>query len=287
MAWRRRSCARGGPKERPERAASAAPAAGRSRGRTGRPSTPTSSLWSAGSTSRGRSGGARRSPWRSRSTKYERLILARAAFPPHEGRAKVYVIRRAEELSTSAANALLKTLEEPIARTHFVLLSAQAETLLPTIRSRTQRIRFGPLPDDVVRELLTQRGVGGQDEITRLAAGSMAQALSLADPDDTEKRDAFVSRAMKALEGTDINPAMDLAEDAKKAGKDALIRLLVAFGAAIAARAAALAKEGAAGRAVDAWAARYPLTLTAIEQLEGNASAQLVMEAMLLRMRAA
>ena len=41
------------------------------------------------------------------------LVLARAAFPPHEGRAKVFILRRAEELSQAAANALLKTLEEP------------------------------------------------------------------------------------------------------------------------------------------------------------------------------
>ena len=82
------------------------------------------------------------------------LVLARAAFPPLEGRAKVFIVRRAEELSSAAANALLKTLEEPGPRTHFVLLSAVADSLLPTIRSRTQRVRFGPLPDEVVAELL-------------------------------------------------------------------------------------------------------------------------------------
>src|ERR1700722_14298198 len=63
------------------------------------------------------------------------LVLARAAFPPLEGRAKVFIVRRAEELSSAAANALLKTLEEPGPRTHFVLLSSVADSLLPTIRS--------------------------------------------------------------------------------------------------------------------------------------------------------
>src|SRR5579864_5978176 len=87
------------------------------------------------------------------------LVLARAAFPPVEGRAKVFIVRRAEELSQPAANALLKTLEEPGPRTHFVLMSAVANALLATIRSRTQRVRFGLLPDDVVTELLTERGV--------------------------------------------------------------------------------------------------------------------------------
>src|SRR6202034_694142 len=87
------------------------------------------------------------------------LVLARAAFAPHEGRAKVFIVRRADELSTSAANALLKTLEEPNNRTHFILLSAQADSLLSTIRSRTQRVRFAALPDAVVTKLLAARGV--------------------------------------------------------------------------------------------------------------------------------
>src|SRR6185437_7825594 len=105
------------------------------------------------------------------------LVLARAAFPPHEGRAKVFVIRRAEELSVPAANALLKTLEEPGAKTHFVLLSALADSLLPTIRSRTQRVRFGPLPEAVVAELLAAQGVEKAAAIAPLSRGSMATAL--------------------------------------------------------------------------------------------------------------
>jgi DNA polymerase III subunit delta' len=105
------------------------------------------------------------------------LVLARSAFGPHEGRAKVFIIRRAEELSVPAANALLKTLEEPGARTHFVLVTAQADLLLPTILSRTQRVRFASLPDEIVARLLTARAAGAVDaaraaEIARLSAGA-------------------------------------------------------------------------------------------------------------------
>ncbi|MGH7329692.1 MAG: ATP-binding protein, partial [Polyangiaceae bacterium] len=82
------------------------------------------------------------------------LVLARAAFPPHEGRAKVFIVRRAEELSISAANALLKTLEEPGARTHFVLMTTQPDALLPTILSRTLRVHFGSLSDSTVVDIL-------------------------------------------------------------------------------------------------------------------------------------
>src|SRR5205085_102595 len=51
-----------------------------------------------------------------------RLVLARVGFSPHEGRALVFIVRAAHELSLPAANALLKTLEEPPQRVHFVLL---------------------------------------------------------------------------------------------------------------------------------------------------------------------
>ena len=93
------------------------------------------------------------------------LVLARAAFPPHEGRAKVFIVRRAEELSAQAANALLKTLEEPGPRTHFVLLSALADSLLPTIRSRTQRVRFGASPRR--RRRRPARGAGRRERAER------------------------------------------------------------------------------------------------------------------------
>jgi DNA polymerase-3 subunit delta' len=187
----------------------------------------------------------------------------------------------------SAANALLKTLEEPGARTHFILLSAQPETLLPTIRSRTQRVRFGALPDAVVEALLTERETPRAQEIARLAGGSMTQALSLADPDDTDRREAFVGRALGALEARDVGASLELAEEAKKSNKDFVTRLINALAAAIAARARDLASQGGDPLAAESWARRYPLCLAAIEQIEGNASTQLVVEAMLLRMRAA
>jgi DNA polymerase-3 subunit delta' len=213
------------------------------------------------------------------------LVLARAAFPPHEGRAKVFVVRRAEELSISAANALLKTLEEPGARTHFVLLSATPDVLLPTIRSRTQRVRFAPLPDAVVAELLVARGVepARAAEIASLAGGSMAAAGVLSDPDASAQREAFVARALAAIDDGDASGAYELAEDAKKGDKGALAPQIEALAAALAAQARACA--AAPDRRADVAAARHALTGVALVDLDGNASVQLAMEAMLLRMR--
>jgi DNA polymerase-3 subunit delta' len=213
------------------------------------------------------------------------LVLARAAFPPHEGRAKVFVVRRAEELSQAAANALLKTLEEPGPRTHFVLLSATADALLPTIRSRTQRVRFGPLPDDVLSELLTAQGVENAPAIALLSGGSMATALVLSDPDASARRDEFVARATTALAARDLGAALDLAEDAKKLGKETAIPQLEALATAFGVEARKAASSG--DRSADVAAARHSLVLAALRQLDGNGSVQLVFEAMFIKMRSA
>ncbi|HEY6033174.1 MAG TPA: hypothetical protein VIV58_02915 [Kofleriaceae bacterium] len=70
-------------------------------------------------------------------------VIARIGLPPHEARVRVFVVEEATALAPPAANALLKTLEEPPARTLFVLNTTAPEQLLPTIRSRCQRVRFG------------------------------------------------------------------------------------------------------------------------------------------------
>jgi len=70
-------------------------------------------------------------------------VIARIGLPPHEGEVRVFIVEEATSMAPPAANALLKTLEEPPARTLFVLCTTAPEQLLPTIRSRCQRVRFG------------------------------------------------------------------------------------------------------------------------------------------------
>jgi len=69
-------------------------------------------------------------------------VIARMGSSPHEGEVRVFIVEEATSLAPPAANALLKTLEEPPARTLFVLCTTAPEQLLPTIRSRCQRVRF-------------------------------------------------------------------------------------------------------------------------------------------------
>jgi DNA polymerase III delta' subunit len=70
-------------------------------------------------------------------------VIARQGLPPHEALVRVFIVEEATAMAPPAANALLKTLEEPPARTLFVLCTTAPEQLLPTIRSRCQRVRFG------------------------------------------------------------------------------------------------------------------------------------------------
>jgi DNA polymerase-3 subunit delta' len=74
-----------------------------------------------------------------------RTIQALARSRPHEAAARVIVVEDADAMNPNAANCLLKTLEESLARNHLVLCTSAPERLLPTIRSRTQHVRFRPL----------------------------------------------------------------------------------------------------------------------------------------------
>ncbi|WP_277604767.1 DNA polymerase III subunit delta' [Pelomonas sp. CA6] len=98
----------------------------------------------------------------SREIKVEavRQMLAFAQTSAARGRAKVVVIHPAEALNTVAANALLKTLEEPAGLLRFALSCSAPEQLLPTIRSRCQPIALHLPPRELALQWLHQQGVG-------------------------------------------------------------------------------------------------------------------------------
>jgi DNA polymerase III subunit delta' len=114
-------------------------------------------------------------------------ILPEAARAPIEADRKVLILFEAERLrgnQNESANAMLKTLEEPPDRTVVVLVTAVADDLLPTIRSRCQRIDFEPVADDTLRAALESEGVsaGHAQVLARLAGGQVARARAFAGP---------------------------------------------------------------------------------------------------------
>lgn len=206
-----------------------------------------------------------------------RLVLGRAGFPPHEGRALVFVVRDAEELTQQAANALLKTLEEPHKNTHFVLLTSRPSRLLDTIRSRTLPVRFAPLPDPVVASILQARGL--DPTVAPLAQGSASLAVELADPEAKAARDAFLDAALSALEATELTYALKLAEGKKD--RDELradLSFLAQALAADARRAVATDPARAERRA-----AQHAEVLAAVRDVERNVQPALAVESMVVR----
>jgi DNA polymerase-3 subunit delta' len=100
---------------------------------------------------------------------------------------RAIVIDAADDLEASAANALLKMLEEPPANTLFFLVSHAPGRLLPTIRSRCRRLDFGKLGDDTMTSLLSRSypDKNGADlgRLVELANGSIGRALAIAELD--------------------------------------------------------------------------------------------------------
>lgn len=99
-----------------------------------------------------------------------------------DGGRRVVIVDAADEMNISAANALLKMLEEPPARTTLLLVSHQPSRLLPTIRSRCRTLRLSPLDAADMQAALQQTGAdlpAETDHLTALAGGSVGAALRL------------------------------------------------------------------------------------------------------------
>jgi DNA polymerase-3 subunit delta' len=103
-----------------------------------------------------------------------------AALAPHAGGRKVFVLDDAERMTLPTAQALLKTVEEPPPRTHLVLIIANPRALPPTLLSRCQRVRFGPLSETDAARLLESRGVApaASELLRRGARGSRSGRIS-------------------------------------------------------------------------------------------------------------
>ncbi|MCL4079298.1 DNA polymerase III subunit delta' [Coriobacteriia bacterium Es71-Z0120] len=101
---------------------------------------------------------------------------------PVAGAKKVYVIEDADRLGASAANALLKTIEEPPPSALLVLLARSYESVLPTVASRCQVVRFAPVPEPTAVALLVERTGASPDQARAAlaaAGGVLARAEAL------------------------------------------------------------------------------------------------------------
>ncbi|MEQ8718049.1 MAG: DNA polymerase III subunit gamma/tau [Acidimicrobiales bacterium] len=148
------------------------------------------------------------------------------------GRMKVYILDEVHMLSGGAENALLKTLEEPPDHVVFVLATTEPHKVVPTIRSRTQHLRFELLGSDLleahVRAVADDAGLGVTDAdvayVLRAGGGSVRDTLSALDevvasggaPDDIEA----IEEVVDAIAGADTGRALAGVQAALVAGRD-------------------------------------------------------------------
>ncbi|MCL2418031.1 MAG: hypothetical protein FWD04_01960 [Conexibacteraceae bacterium] len=130
-------------------------------------------------------------------------VVAAAVKTPFESERRVFVIESAEQFGDEAANRLLKTLEEPAAFVHLILITDQLADVLPTIRSRCQLVRFDPPTLAEVAAELVALGVAAElaDAYARLSLDDAGRARALAEPEGAELRERAVELVRRALSG--------------------------------------------------------------------------------------
>jgi len=152
----------------------------------------------------------------------EEPVVAAAARTPFESARRVFVIESVDTMNDQAANRMLKTLEEPPAFAHLLLLSDRREDVLATIVSRCQQVRFDPLPSASIADGLERApGVARERALAcaRLALGDAREAARLASGEGEALRGAAEGFVRAALAGSsDSRPWLALLEAAKAAG---------------------------------------------------------------------
>lgn len=125
-----------------------------------------------------------------------RELIRSIGLKPYEGKKKVYIIDGADSMMQGSSNALLKTLEEPPSDSVLILIAEDLARLFRTIVSRSQVVRFFPLPTDLLEEILIKVhkiGAAKAHILSHLACGSLGDALQFNDDGLFDKRQALLA----------------------------------------------------------------------------------------------
>ncbi len=159
-------------------------------------------------------------------------VLRRVSLNPYEGSSSVVIFDGAESMTDDAANALLKTLEEPPPQVMFLLLTADDGAVLPTVRSRCQTLTLLPLSkEQMVDRLTTDRHQTNEkaEQLYQLSRGCLGWAISaLDDAQVLEQRQADLEKMQETLDAgletrfTYANEVASLFGNDREAAKDLL-----------------------------------------------------------------
>jgi DNA polymerase III subunit delta' len=151
-----------------------------------------------------------------------RALREAAALRPYQGKWKVYIVAGAEVLTLQAADALLKTLEEPQPQVTIVLTSVEADAVPATVLSRCRAVPLHPVSDAVLSVALEQRGIdsGEARRVARLARGNVGWALQAGkQPKIAAQRREMLER-LGAVPDMDLDGRLQLAESLTSDRKD-------------------------------------------------------------------
>lgn len=152
-----------------------------------------------------------------------RELQRELSYRPFEAPKKACIVEDAERMNPAAANAFLKTLEEPPGDAILILTTTHVDSVLPTILSRCQQLRFPPLPTETIAAHLLKSGA--DEDSARIAAalagGSIERAQNLLENDGLQSRKALLEK-VATLSGTEIIPLFATAEACAKDKENAL-----------------------------------------------------------------
>jgi DNA polymerase-3 subunit delta' len=213
-----------------------------------------------------------------------RELSRRLRMHAYEGAARVGIVVNANTLRVEAANALLKTLEEPAPGTFLVLIAPGPRSVLDTLRSRCQILRFAPLEEEhVCRNLVQQHGI--DHETAKLAArradGSITRALTYADRDYLTRLDTCAAFFLAARQqsGADI---VDLAANIGR-GREHALEHLDEMSWTLHDRLCQAGRNGC-DRVAQSLTLAVDDVGDAVRAIRGNAMPQLVLEALAVKM---
>lgn len=143
-----------------------------------------------------------------------RSIRHNVCLRPSEGRAKVFIIDETDRMTPPAANAFLKTLEEPPGGSVFILITCQPESLLPTVASRCQNVRFNPISSTAIKRFLMEKALDEEtaELVSRASGGVLGKAIALAESEQNQKRRRDILSFLGQMEKKETADLLDEAQ---------------------------------------------------------------------------
>lgn len=156
-----------------------------------------------------------------------RQMQADAYIRPNEGKRKIYLIPRGQDLQAPAQNALLKLLEEPPAYCTFFIMTDNAEKILPTVRSRSVELTLNPLPDRMLEQALREKAPSPEVLTSAMeqSQGYLGQALALLERKDAPDQTNLTNFVTGFLSGDEFGLISALAP-LEKLKRNELLELL-------------------------------------------------------------